>query len=114
MNTLIIVAWVPSCKALHASDAAGMPECCMCNEKQTHRWCHRLEGFERVTHLLQASHEALLQFLQALLLVHPPVTPLQASPAPDNRSFVGLVPCWGLLPEKREAIMQITGEMDVP
>ena len=86
----------------------------MCNEKQTHCWCHGPEGLRRVTHLLQASHEALLQLLQALLLVHPPVTPMQASPAPDNSSFVGLVPCWRLLPEKKEAIMQNTGEMDVP
>ena len=67
----------------------------------------------KVAHLLQASHEALLQFLQALLLVHPPVTPLQPSSVPDYSSFVGLVPCWRLLPEKREEIMQRMGEMDV-
>ncbi len=64
-----------------------------------------------MTHLLQASHEALLQFLQALLLVHPPVTPLQPSSAPGNSTFVGFVPCWRLLPEQRETFMPRMGEI---
>ncbi len=115
INALIIITWVPSCKtgiacSRHSRHASMLQQL---QSKADTLLVNDSTGLRRVAHLLQASHEALLQFLQTLLLVHPPVTPLQPSSAPDNSSFVGLVPCWRLLPEQREEIMQIIGEMDV-